>query len=105
MHEPISALPMGVFINGVTGAVDPASGHYVKRLSELREIYQDKVAFDHAVKERDDPVTYEVVEYRPENSDIYFGTTTVIWVKSIIPSRGRAFCCSNRVMAKPVPSR
>ena len=77
MHEPISALPMGVFINGLTGAVDPASGHYVKRLSELREIYQDKVAFDHAVQERDDPVTYEVVEYRPENSDIYFGTTTM----------------------------
>jgi glucose-6-phosphate isomerase len=77
MHEPISTLPMGVFINGLTGAVNPASGHHVKRLSELRGIYQDKVAFDHAVEERDDPVTYEVVEYRPENSDIYFGTTTM----------------------------
>lgn len=76
--DPVSTpLPAGIEINSVTGAVHPATGHYVKRLSELRALFQDKDAFDIAVQERDDPVTYEVVEYRPDRSDLFFGTTTM----------------------------
>ncbi len=72
-----TSLPAGIEINSLTGAVHPATGHYVKRLSELRALFQDKSAFDLAVKERDDPVAYEVVEYRPEHADLFFGTTTM----------------------------
>ena len=75
--ETLSALPVGVAINATTGALDPASGQYSKRLSELREIYHDKAAFDRAVTERGDPIAYRVVEYRPPNSDVTFGTTTM----------------------------
>ncbi|MBM4230444.1 MAG: cupin domain-containing protein [Gammaproteobacteria bacterium] len=73
----MSELPIGVAIDAATGKVSPASGKYVKRLSELREIYQDKAALDRAVVSLKDPIAYEVVEYRPPNSDITFGTTTM----------------------------
>lgn len=72
-----NCLPVGVAINPVTGALHPATGHYVKRLSELRALFHDKQAFDIAVNERDDPVAYEVVEYKPDQSDLFFGTTTM----------------------------
>jgi len=75
--EALSELPIGVAIDAATGKVSPASGKYVKRLSELREIYQDKAALDRAVVSLKDPIAYEVVEYRPPNSDITFGTTTM----------------------------
>lgn len=77
MPEALSELPIGVAIDAATGKVSPASGKYVKRLSELREIYQDKAALDRAVVSLKDPIAYEVVEYRPPNSDITFGTTTM----------------------------
>jgi glucose-6-phosphate isomerase len=77
MPEALSALPIGVAINALTGAVSPSSGHYRKHLSELREIYQDKAAVDRDVREKGDPVAYEVIEYRPPSSDVTFGTTTM----------------------------
>jgi glucose-6-phosphate isomerase len=76
-NENALLFPAGIQISGLTGAVSPATGQYEKRLSELREIFADKAAFDHAVKEQNDPLVYRVVEYRPPQSDIFFGTTTM----------------------------
>jgi glucose-6-phosphate isomerase, archaeal len=67
--------PEGVKIDSKTGAMTPSTGHYSKRLSELAEIFCDRAAFGRAVAERDDPVVYEVIDYRKPESDICFGTT------------------------------
>ena len=70
-------LPIGVAINGLTGDVRPSTGHYVKRLSDLRGLFQDDRAFEAAVAGRGDPIVYEVQEYRVAGSDLFFGTTTM----------------------------
>ncbi|MHC2364154.1 glucose-6-phosphate isomerase family protein [Rhizobium leguminosarum] len=70
-------LPEGVLINGMTGAVSPETGKYTKRLSELSEVFQDRAELDRQVAEKGDPIVYEVVEYKKEGSDIFFGTTTM----------------------------
>lgn len=67
--------PQGVAIDGVSGAVTPATGRYVKHVSELRGLYQDPAAFDAHLARHGDSVAYEVVEYKPKGSDICFGTT------------------------------
>lgn len=77
MTENPLLFPAGIEISGLTGALTPSTGSYEKRLSELRGIYSDTSAFDQAVKDRSDPVVYRVVEYRPPQSDIFFGTTTM----------------------------
>lgn len=70
-------LPLGVKINGLTGGVQPSTGRYIKRLSELRGLFQDVQAFEKAVTEHGDPTVYEVVEYKADGSDIFFGTTSM----------------------------
>jgi glucose-6-phosphate isomerase len=70
-------LPEGVAIDGSTGAVTPATGHYVKRLSEFRGLYQDSASLEEAIRAGADPIAYEVIEYRKPGSDIFFGTTTM----------------------------
>jgi Thermophilic glucose-6-phosphate isomerase and related metalloenzymes len=69
--------PEGVSIDSSTGHVSPETGRYTKRLSELRGIFHDRTALEEAVAVRGDPIVYEVVEYKKEGSDIFFGTTTV----------------------------
>jgi glucose-6-phosphate isomerase len=71
-------LPEGVTIDPLTGAVTPNTGEYTKRLSEFRNVYRDQKAFDALLDTAGDLVTYRVVEYRAENSDIFFGTTTMM---------------------------
>ena len=70
--------PEGVAIDGLSGAVSPATGRYTKRLSELRGFYQDGAALERAVAADGDPVAYEVIEYRKAESDLAFGTT-IMW--------------------------
>ncbi|MGV1757407.1 glucose-6-phosphate isomerase family protein [Rhizobium sp. A22-96] len=70
-------LPEAVLIDGQTGSVSPETGRYTKRLSELRQIFQDRPALETIVSEHNDPVVYEVVEYKKEGSDLFFGTTTM----------------------------
>lgn len=70
-------LPIGVTIDSITGAVAPSTGHYKKRLSEFRSVYRDGAAVDARIASEGDAVTYEVVEVKPEGSDIFFGTTTM----------------------------
>jgi glucose-6-phosphate isomerase len=67
--------PEGVAIDGATGAVTPATGRYVKRLSALRDLYAEPAAVDAFIAEHGDVTAYEVIEYRPDGSDICFGTT------------------------------
>ncbi|MDR3750981.1 MAG: glucose-6-phosphate isomerase family protein [Terracidiphilus sp.] len=70
-------MPEGVAIDSITGAVSPATGRYTKRLSELRELFQDRDMADKEVERLQDPVVYEIAEYRKPGSDIFFGTTTM----------------------------
>jgi glucose-6-phosphate isomerase len=69
--------PEGVLIDGMTGAVTPETGRYSKRLSGLTGIFPDSSAFSRAISEQDDPVVYEVIDYRKPDSDLFFGTTTM----------------------------
>ena len=71
-------LPEGVTIDPLTGALTPRTGEYTKRLSEFRSIYRDQKAFEALLETAGDLVTYKVEEYRAENSDIFFGTTTMM---------------------------
>jgi len=67
--------PEGVAIDGATGSVQPATSRYLKRLSELRGLFQDQAAEERVIAEGGDPVVYEVVDYRKPESDLCFGTT------------------------------
>ena len=70
-------LPIGVMIDQATGALAPATSHYKKRLGEFRGIYRDRAAYDAKLAAEGDIVTYEVMEFKADGSDIFFGTTTM----------------------------
>jgi glucose-6-phosphate isomerase, archaeal len=70
-------IPEGVAIDGVTGAVNPQTGRYERRLSELRGLYQDRAETERHISARGDPIVYEVAEYRKDGSDLCFGTTVM----------------------------
>ena len=67
-------IPEGVLIDGGTGAVTPETGRYRKLLSEVGGLYQDQDAYEAAIQDGD-RLVYEVIEYRKDGSDIFFGTT------------------------------
>jgi glucose-6-phosphate isomerase, archaeal len=69
--------PALVSIDISSGAISPATGRYEKRLSGLEGIFSDGRAWAAAVGEGDDPLVYEVMEFKREGSDIFFGTTTM----------------------------
>lgn len=70
-------LPTQVSIDSSTGAVSPETGRYTKYLSELEGIYSDQEAWTRSIVEESDPLVYEVVEFKKEGSDLFFGTTTM----------------------------
>ena len=67
--------PEGVSIDGISGAVEPSTSRYAKRLSELKGFFQDDAALDKVIASQADPVVYEVIDYRKDESDLCFGTT------------------------------
>lgn len=67
--------PEGVAIDGRTGEVSPSTSRYTKRLSDLRGFFRNHEALEAVIAEQGDPVAYEVVDYRKEESDLAFGTT------------------------------
>ena len=69
--------PIQVSITSSSGEVSPATGHYTKHLSEFNGIYSDDDAWSRAVRENNDPLVYEVIEFKKEGSDLFFGTTTM----------------------------
>ncbi len=70
-------IPIGVAIDSKTGTMSTSTGHYTKRLSEMRGVYHDKTALEEKLAGDGDTVTYEVVEYLSPGSDMFFGTTTI----------------------------
>ena len=71
-------IPEGVSIDGRTGEITPSTSRYQKRLSDLRGFFRDADALEASIAEGDDPVVYEVIDYRKEESDLAFGTT-IMW--------------------------
>jgi glucose-6-phosphate isomerase len=70
-------LPQGVTIDATDGSVTPQTGRYLKRLSELAGVFHDTAALRASVAALSDPLVYEVIEYRKEGSDLFFGTTAM----------------------------
>ncbi len=66
-----------VSIDSKSGTMTPSTGHYIKRLSELRALYQDKKALDEILANQGDVIAYEVQEFTQPGADIFFGTTTM----------------------------
>lgn len=73
----MSLLPETVTIDAMTGALSPATGHYAKHLADLEGLFQDATAWANAVAHGGNPLVYEVIEYRKDGSDLFFGTTTM----------------------------
>ena len=69
--------PEGVVIDAGSGSMSRSSGEYTKRLSEFRGVYADGKALEDLIATQGDLVTYKVVEFREEGSDMFFGTTTM----------------------------
>lgn len=72
--------PEGILIDGLSGGMSMETGRYVKRLSDLSNIFRifrDPGATARQAGAESDPVVYEVVEYKKEGSDLFFGTTTM----------------------------
>ena len=70
--------PEGVTIDGRTGDVSPATHRYTKRLGDLRGFFRDSAALDEMLASRGDMPVYDVVDYRKAESDLCFGTTTML---------------------------
>lgn len=68
-------VPEGVTIDALSGSVVPSTDRYTKRLSDLRGFFHDTAALDRAIAAGDDPLAYEVIDYRKAASDLCFGTT------------------------------
>ncbi|MEM9574599.1 MAG: glucose-6-phosphate isomerase family protein [Pseudomonadota bacterium] len=73
----LELFPTQVSIDSGTGAVSPETGRYTKHLSELDGIFSDREAWLQLVREDNDPIVYEVIEFKKEGSDLFFGTTTM----------------------------
>ena len=70
-------LPSSVMIDAASGGVSPHTGRYQKRLSDLEGFFHDPVAWSDAIRDLGDPVIYEVIEFRQDGCDLFFGTTTI----------------------------
>lgn len=70
-------LPQGIFIDGKTGALGEETGRFAKRLSDLKGLVADGAALERAIAERGNELVYEVIEYRKDGADMFFGTTTM----------------------------
>ncbi|MQW32677.1 glucose-6-phosphate isomerase family protein [Sinorhizobium meliloti] len=69
--------PQNVTIDAESGAIAPETEHYEKRLSDLRQIFADRIALDRMVGEEGDRLVYQVRAFRKNESDLWFGTTTI----------------------------
>lgn len=69
--------PESVAIDAASGAVTPVSGHSVKRLSALRDLFAAPALVDAHIARHGDLVAYAVNEVRREGSDLCFGTTVM----------------------------
>ena len=70
-------VPEGVFIDGKTGEVSPATERYTKTIGDLRGFFHDTESLDRMVAANGELPVYEVIGYRKEGSDLFFGTTVM----------------------------
>lgn len=73
----IGLSPTEISFDATTGALSPATGRYRKHLSHLEGAFRDADAWSRVIQEDGDPLVYEVMEYKKEGSDLFFGTTTM----------------------------
>jgi Glucose-6-phosphate isomerase (GPI) len=73
-----SPLPCAVAIPE-TGVIREATGHYQRRLSDLRGLFLDTEALEKRIREENDPVCYENYAFNQSQAegDIFFGTTII----------------------------
>lgn len=70
-------VPEEVIIDPVNGAVTPSTGRYVKHLGALEGIFHDEAARSALAESGRDRIIYEVIEYKKDGADLFFGTTIV----------------------------
>lgn len=71
--------PFAEKINLENGEIEDSSGHWTRRLSDMRDMYQDQEAVENILEEKD-PVIYEVYEISvPEESGHLIHCTSIIY--------------------------
>lgn len=71
----MSLLTEGVSIAAMTGAPSRDTRRHAEHLSDLEGLFQDRAAWQESDASLGNPLVYEVIEYRTEGSDVFFGTT------------------------------
>ena len=69
--------PIVCSVDVVAGRLHGASGRYTKTLREMAGLYEDRPAFEAALRAYGDEAVYEVTDFRPSNApgDLIFGVT------------------------------
>jgi glucose-6-phosphate isomerase, archaeal len=69
--------PASCAVEIASGTLLGGTGRYDKRMSDLRGLYADDLAFNLVLEQTDDPIVYEVSEFRPsvDAGDVIFGIT------------------------------
>lgn len=72
--------PVRCTVDVGAGRLAGSTGHYEKRLSELRGLYADDVAFEALLRDGGDRVVYAVEDLRPSaaSGDMIFGVTRMV---------------------------
>lgn len=71
------SFPTEIAFNSETGVLSPTTGQNRKHLSQLKSVFHDIDACEQLIETHSDPLVYEVREYRQDDSDLFFGTTTM----------------------------
>jgi glucose-6-phosphate isomerase, archaeal len=79
MKESNSPVPCSIAFDTSTGIIPQATGHYQKRLSDLRGLFLDPAALELRITKEGDPVCYENYAFNDNQADgdIFFGTTII----------------------------
>jgi glucose-6-phosphate isomerase, archaeal len=79
MKESNSPIPCSIAFDNSTGVIPQATGHYQKRLSDLRGLFLDPAALELRISKEDDPICYENYAFNDNQADgdIFFGTTII----------------------------
>lgn len=69
--------PEEIAVDPVSGAVSPSTGHHVRRLGDLGGLFLDEPARAAEQSALGDPIVYDVIEYKKDGADLFFGTTII----------------------------
>jgi glucose-6-phosphate isomerase len=78
MARPVLS-PAGLHVDPTTGVLAGATGHYAKRLTDLRGLYADEAARERLAAGDADRIAYEVYDHRGDErcGDLIFGTSVL----------------------------